>query len=186
MQHKPHNNNKGIALLMAMFTVVILSYLAVEISYEVAVEYRLSKNEYDDLKARYAAKSAAQISLLRIAMYKQVFDQFGNNISDPSMLDMIWNFPFSWPPTLPEEASMLAKDELQAVLDASAQDTQWTAVIESEGNKLDLNDLNSPSETLAKATEENLIQLLQKRLEQDDEWARDNRGLNIKEIVANI
>ena len=48
--NKPAHNQKGVALLMAIFTVTILSYLAVEVSYEVGIEYRLSKNQYDELQ----------------------------------------------------------------------------------------------------------------------------------------
>ena len=183
---QPHKNEKGIALLMAMFTVVIITYLAAEISYEVGIEYRLSKNEYDDLKARYAAKSAMEISLLRVSMYKQVFDQFGGNISDPAMLDMIWQFPFSWPPAAPEDASLVAKEEISGILEETTQDTAWTSIIESEGNRIDINDLYSPSKVLAEATQEKILQLLVRRQEADDEWAQANRSIDMKEIVNNI
>jgi general secretion pathway protein K len=186
LHHQPINNQKGVALLTALFAVIIISYLAVEISYEAGIEYRLAKNRVDELKAHYAAKAGAEISLLRIGIYKQATAQYGDSLPDPKLLDMIWSFPFAWPPAATEESSIATKEEISAILEDTMQDTQWATQIQPEGNKMDINDLNSPVEALRKALRDKLITILTNRLNQEDEWAERNENLEVETIVNNI
>jgi general secretion pathway protein K len=183
---QPLANKKGVALLTALFAVVIISYLAVEISYEAGIEYRLSRNRIDEIKAHYAAKSGMELSLLRISIYKQVAAQFGDQIPDPKILDMIWSFPFAWPPVVGEEASLATREEIDSIRQDTMQDSQWLTEIKSESSKLDINDLNSPIEGLRKAIREKLTTMLKNRMDQEDAWADRNEDLVPEDVVSNI
>ncbi len=185
-RHKIQSDNQGVALLTALFAVIIISYLSVEISYEAGIEYRLAKNKIDEIKASYAAKSGAELSLLRVAIYKQVSAQFGEQIPNPKLLDMIWSFPFAWPPAVGEDASMGTKEEINTIREDTMQDAMWSTQILSESTKFDINDLNSPVESLQKAIREKLTTLLKNRLDKEDAWAERNRDLKVDEIVNNI
>jgi general secretion pathway protein K len=68
-------NQKGIALILAMFTIVIVSYLATEIAYETNVEYLVNAAAVQHVKAYYAARAGIELSLLRIKIYNQVTSQ---------------------------------------------------------------------------------------------------------------
>ncbi|MCB0348193.1 MAG: general secretion pathway protein GspK [Bdellovibrionales bacterium] len=184
--HKIPSDNKGVALLTALFAVIIISYLSVEISYESGIEYRLAKNKIDEIKATYAAKSGAELSLLRVAIYKQVSAQFGDQIPDPKLLDLVWTFPLAWPPVVDEDASMATKEEISSIQEDTMQDAMWSTQISSESTKFDINDLNSPVESLQKAIREKLTTLIENKLNQEDAWAERNRDLKVDEIVNNI
>ena len=172
--HKIPSDNKGVALLTALFAVIIISYLSVEISYESGIEYRLAKNKIDEIKATYAAKSGAELSLLRVAIYKQVSAQFGDQIPDPKLLDLVWTFPLAWPPVVDEDASMATKEEISSIQEDTMQDAMWSTQISSESTKFDINDLNSPVESLQKAIREKIIWM---GYATDRDFQEENQGV---------
>jgi len=180
-------SQKGIALLLAMFTITIVSFLAVELSYETNVEYIVNAQAIQRVKAYYAARSAMELSLLRIKIYTQVQQQFGQQLgNNSSMIDMIWNLPFTWPPTLPEDLNEVDKGLIQDKVKESFMDTSYLAVISDEGSKIDLNDLNSPSKVLMDLTKKRLIQIFENKKRDDEAWAKNNPDLKPEEIVNNI
>ena len=183
---KNQNSQSGMAILMVLFFVTMIFFLASEVAYESTVEYEFSYADYRQLKAYQGAKSAVELSMFRIMLFKQAQAQFGSQIPDKSMLDLVWNFPLMWPPQLPEDASLVSKDDLKSVMEDSLQDTNWMATISAEGAKIDLNDLDSPSEALRKSVQKQIEQLIKNRLDQEDDWARDNRNLVPEEIVAHM
>lgn len=180
------NNKSGVAIMMALFTVMIISFLAAEMGYESRLEYEFSRAGIAQTKAYYAAKSGLEVSLFRIFLYRKAVKQFGDKI-DKNMLDMIWSMPLAWPPILPEESSMSAKDDLKGALEDSLQDAQWAATISNETGKIDINDLASPAAGLANAVREKLIQMIKTRLEkEDDPWAEEHQDLKPEEIVDHM
>lgn len=187
MRKTPLNNQKGAALLMALFSVTLIIFLAVEVSYETTVEYRVATADYHRLKAHYAAKAGVELSLLRIQLYQTVLEQFKDQLKgNTQFLDLIWTFPFSWPPVAGTAVSRVDKEQIEGVAAESLMDAQYFTTISSEGGKIDLNDLASPSEALRLATRRQLTQLLENRLSQDDDWARDNQNLRVEDIINNI
>ena len=89
-----------------MIAVLFMIFMAVEISYNTHVELKIGAAQLDRLKAYYLAKSGVQISLLRINAYKMVLNRYGSQLgSNKADLDLVWSFPFAWPPMLPTEAS---------------------------------------------------------------------------------
>ncbi len=181
-------NQKGVALLIAIFTVVIITYLVSEILYDTNVEYVVNSGSINRLKAYYAAKSGMELSLLRIKIYGKVQKQFGGQIppAQKKMLDLGWSFPFAWPPLLPAEASGVDKDLIQDKIKQSTLDSTYVVTISDEGSKIDLNDLASPSRALRDITKRLLLQIFEGRLKNDEDWARDNAELRYEEVINNI
>ena len=178
---------RGVALLITLFAVMIMTFLALEIAYNSHVELAVGASQVDRLKAYYLAKSGVQFSLLRIKVYQTALQKFGGQLgAQKSMLDMIWQLPFSWPPLLPPELSSFDKDNINKAVKKSFIDGVFQTQIESEGSKIDVNDLASPSEALKKTVNAQLVQLLQNRIALDDQWARDHRNLRPQELVNNI
>ncbi|MDZ4678254.1 MAG: type II secretion system protein GspK [Oligoflexia bacterium] len=183
----PLKNQKGIAMLITLFSIMIMTFLAVEISYSTRVELLVGASQVDRLRAYYLAKSGVQFSLLRISVYKTVMAKYGEQLgANKSQLDMIWQFPFAWPPMLPGDASTFDKDEIQSTIKKSYIDGAFATSIEGEGAKIDINDLGSPSEKLRQSVNAQLVQILKNRLEADDDWAKDNRDIRPQEIINNI
>lgn len=186
LPNNPLKNQKGTAIMIALTSIMLITAVVIEISSESLQERIFSANKLDRAKSYYAAKSALEFSLFRVYVYKVAQEKYGSSMPKPGILEMIWQMPFAWPPTLGEDASLIAKSEFKELKKASWQDIPWTSSISSEGAKLDLNELNSPSDTLKEATKKQLQQLIQNRLDADDDWSRENRDKDAEEIVNNI
>ncbi len=186
-----HNNSqqKGMALILALFTVLIVAFLATEITKETVLEYQISNSEIKRIRAYYAAKSGVDISLLRIQLYQTILAHFGKQIGDNSHIaDLIWNFPFTWPITLPDELNEVDKSEINALTSESffGTNTGYLSTIESEAGKIDINDLVSLSAPLAKATRSSLKQLIENQLNTNQDFEAKHQNLNVDELLDNI
>lgn len=115
---KLNSNNKGVALMMVLFIMGLLMTIAMEVSQMGLVNYGVSSQSVNRLRAYYAAKAGIKLSLMRILLYKQAVytlekidkEQIKTN---KQYLDMIWRMPFTWPPMEPENLSILQKMSLQ-------------------------------------------------------------------------
>src|SRR5262249_3710668 len=147
-------NQKGMALLIALFAMTLMTFIAVEVSYDTSVDYVVAAQAVNRIRAYYAAKSGVELSLLRIMIYKQVMASLGDSLgANKNMLDPIWQFPFMWPPTAAGtgKATEVDKDMLKESIDESIMQGQYATTISPEGGKIDINDLGSDLKGLKKA-----------------------------------
>lgn len=180
-------NNKGMALIFAITAVLLISYIAMEVSYDSLVEYNVNVNSLNRLKAYYAARSGVDLSLLRIKTYQQVQSQFGKQLGSQSeMLDLIWSFPFAWPVPIPEELSAVDKDAINKAIKESVMDASYVVTIEDEGSKMDLSDLASPSKVLRETTQRRLLEIFQKKVKDDLEFQKKYGSFRFDELINNI
>ncbi|MFN7454107.1 MAG: general secretion pathway protein GspK [Pseudobdellovibrionaceae bacterium] len=185
---KLFQNQKGIALIFVMFTMVIAVYLVTEISYESNVEYIVNANAINRVKAYYAAKSAVDLSLLRIKIYSKINKQFGNQIP-PQMqqyIEYIWSFPLLWPLPIDEDAFLVEKEAVKEALEASKMDASYRVAISDEGSKIDINDLGSPVKALRESSEKLIRGIFESRMLQDEEFAQKYRDYNFDELILQI
>lgn len=183
----PLNNNRGIALMVAVACVMIIMYFAMEVSYDANVEYLVNSQGLNRVKAYYAAKSGVQLSLLRIKVYQQAQEKFGAVLgANNAMLDQIWQFPFAWPLPIPAEMNVVDKDNFKKLVKESSMDASYFVTIEDEGSKIDINDLNSPSKSLQEATKTQLLNIFAQKVKTDEEFARKHSNVRFEEIVNTI
>lgn len=181
------SNQRGVALMLALSSVVFIMYLVNEVSYETNVEYIVYSQSVNRLKSYYAARSGMELSLLRIKIYTQVYSQLASTMKDQAgMMDMIWSMPWAWPPVMPPDLSAVDKDMIKKFTKESKMEAQYMATIEDEGSKIDLNDLNSASKPLIESTKTQLINIFTSKMQNDQDWARNNRDLRPEEVVNNI
>src|SRR5437016_2704640 len=83
-------NQRGVAILIALVAMTLLTFIALEVSYDTSVDYVVAAQQVNRIKAYYAAKSAMEISLLRVMLYKQAMATIGDSIPNKSMLDPVW------------------------------------------------------------------------------------------------
>jgi general secretion pathway protein K len=181
-------NERGVALLLAMFTVVLITFIVTEILYETNVEYIVNSSAINRVKAYYAARSGYQMSLLRVKLYKKVQGQFGSQLPEgqKKLLEMIWQMPFSWPPMLPEDAGGVDRDMITDKVKEAALDANYSTTITDEGSKIDINDLGSPSKGLREVTKKLLLQIFENQIRNDEEWARRNENIEYERVINNI
>ncbi|MFP5519205.1 MAG: general secretion pathway protein GspK [Bdellovibrionia bacterium] len=180
-------NNRGIALMIAISALMLILYLVMEITYDSTVEYTVNSQNLNRIKAYYAAKSGMELSLLRIKIYQQARDQFGEQLgANASMLDEIWKFPFAWPLPPMEGMNAVDSDKLEELNKASSMDAAYIVTIEDEGSKIDLNDLASSSKKIAEATRKQLLRIFETKMEQDRDFERRMGNYRPADIIDNI
>ena len=147
---RPAGDQSGIALFMVIAAMTILSVLVTEFTYVAQVNSRMAFDSTDQIKAHYLAKTGLKISLLRLRAYKEL-KAFGSGSGGGSgglpkvpkqLLDQIWSFPFLYP--LPKDLpgmTAFAKDEITKFEDESGLEGRFTATIESDSDKLNLNSM---------------------------------------------
>lgn len=177
-------NNSGMALIMAITTVVLITYLAMEVSYDSLVEYNVNSTALNRLKATYAARAGVEISLLRIKTFQQAQSQFGKALgSQAEMLDMIWKFPFAWPVPITEDMLTPDKEAIRAAMKESFMDASYTVTIEDEGSKIDVGDLVSPSKALQESTKRRLLEIFQTKIKDDVEFQKVYGSYRFDELI---
>lgn len=147
------SDQSGIALFMVIAAMTVLSVLVTEFTYVSQVNQRMAYDGLDQLKAHYLAKSGLKISLLRLKAYQQVKQFIGGGAGagaaaagaaaamvPKSLLDKIWSFPFMYPiPTNIPGISAIQKEQIEEFQKNSSLEGSFSALIESESGKYNLN-----------------------------------------------
>ncbi|MCB0349751.1 MAG: general secretion pathway protein GspK [Bdellovibrionales bacterium] len=180
-------NEKGVALIMAVFAMVLVVFIATEVAYETQVEYVSSSQAVARVKAYYAAKSGVELSLYRILIYKKAMAQFGEQLGEnKSLLDPIWQFPFSWPPIGLDDLNEVDKDQAKTIVKESTMDAQYMVTIEGEGGKIDINDLGSENKALSDGVRRQILQIFENELENNKAFKEKYDNFDFDKLVNNI
>lgn len=181
------NNERGVALLMALVAIMLMTFIAIEVSYDTSVDYVIASQAVNRVKAYYAAKAGLEISLLRISVYKQVVSSLGETLGgNTGMLDPIWTFPFMWPPSASEGMTEVDKSQLDSAVEESYMDAQYVTSIQSEGGRLDVNDLSSGVKALSKSVREQMLKIFTTEVQNNEEFREKYGGFRFDELVNNI
>jgi general secretion pathway protein K len=190
--NRPLSNQRGVALLMALFATSLMMILAVELTYDTNVDYQIASQQLNRLKAYYAARAGMEMGLLRIKIFQQIggavrkLDKQTRSAIPMGMVDSIWQMPFVWPPPVGEALSTVDRDNIEKSTTESLMEAQYAIQIKALSGKIDLNDLGSPSSYLRNSTRLQLLAALQARVESDEELSRQYRGFRFEEIINNI
>jgi type II secretory pathway component PulK len=138
---------RGVALMMVLAGMAILSVLVTEFTYVAQVNQKMAYDAADQVKAYYLAKSAMKVSLLRLKAYQNVKTFAASNAAASGLvpqkvLEMIWSFPLAFP--LPKDAPGLTpiqKDQIQKFNDETGLEGSFTARVESESGRFNLNSI---------------------------------------------
>ena len=180
------SRKKGIALILAMMSLMFMVYIATELTRDTAVEYIVNSQELNRIKAYYAARDGMQIALLRLKIY-QMAVRSPLPESYMKIIDEIgWKTPFFWPLPLPKEINSVDKDSYQQINAESLMDARYSHTIEDEGSKIDINDLASPSKTLREITKKQLLTAFEQKIATDDVFRTEYQNTNFEELVNRI
>lgn len=179
-------NQTGIALLTAITALSLMTYLALEVTYDTQVEYVINSQHLNRIKAYYAARSGIDISLLRIKIYQTVKQKLGKSLPDNGMLEQIWQFPLMWPLVLPDEMNAVDKGIIQEKTKESKMDAQFITSISDEGSKIDIANLVSPSEALRNLTKQQLVALFENKVTSDEEFSKKYNGFKFDTLINSI
>jgi len=195
---------KGMALLIVIFTLILVASIVGFLQVKVVVDSKISKNFQDKVQAYYLAKSMANLSLLRLSLYKEVRNIFDrqdpeNPIPIPitsEMIDQIWSLPL---PPLPLQSQInLAKEEASNTeegeeVEGSGID-RWpgtiTSFLKPEGSKIPINLLDGnenfgSNEDLKNEVKRQLENLFNGYLERED-FSKLYRDMEAKDLIDPI
>jgi type II secretory pathway component PulK len=160
---EPRQPESGVALFMVIASLSILSILVTEFAYIASMNQTVAFDGLDQLKAHYLAKSGLKLSLLRLKAYQQVKGAIGAlggggsgaggaGAIPKQVLDKIWSFPFFYPiPSDLPGMSIAQKDALSKFEKSSNLQGKFSAIIDSESAKFNLNSIfarfSAPSPT---------------------------------------
>lgn len=138
-------NNKGVALLTVLVSILIMSLLTIEFQYSVAIERKLAYSDLNQLQAHYLAKSGARFGLLRIVLFLKANKKFEGNETIRQKLTTIWSLPLPPFPPATSTIKKLAKADQDAA-EKAVEETkisvgQFSQTITSESSKINLNSL---------------------------------------------
>ena len=176
----------GSALMIAIFSVSFMIIIATQVMYETSVEFVMSAKSVDQVKAYYAAKAGVEMSLLRIQIFRKAKAMIGDALPDKTILDQIWQFPFAWPPIIPMGADKMTKSGIDKVVKTSGMQGKYISIISSEGSKIDINDLASPSKVIAQSVHTQLLQLFQSKVKNDEAFAAEYSSYDFDKLINNI
>lgn len=179
------SNRRGIALILAITSLMFMVYIASEVVKDSSVEYIVNSQELTRLKAYYSARNGMQIALLRIKLFQQAS---ALPIPDDykGQLDLIWKFPFAWPLPVSDDLNSVDKDTMKQITAESLMDTSYTHTIEDEGSKIDINDLVSPSKKLREIAKKQLLNIFEQKMQNDDDFRNKYQSTNFEELVNRI
>jgi general secretion pathway protein K len=179
------SNRRGIALILAITSLMFMVYIASEVVKDSSVEYIVNSQELTRLKAYYAARNGMQIALLRIKLFQQA-----SALPIPedykSQLDLIWKFPFAWPLPISDDLNSVDKDTMKGITSESLMDSSYAHTIEDEGSKIDINDLVSPSKKLREIAKKQLLNIFEQKIQNDDDFRSKFQGTNFEDLVNRI
>jgi hypothetical protein len=82
---RPVRRQRGVALILALVAVVVLTALASEFSYNTRVEMQMAANAQNELRAHYFAESAVQLGQAAIII-QQMIDRFSGQFGMAGMI----------------------------------------------------------------------------------------------------
>ena len=96
---KLRENKKGMAMLLVLTSVVILSLIIVELNYNTRISSSIAGNYRDETAAYYLARSSVNVALLRIGLASKAkgFEMGGFKLPT-EVVSLIITLPFIFPP----------------------------------------------------------------------------------------
>lgn len=176
---------RGVALLLAMTSLLLMVFIASELSKDSAIEYVVNTQDLKKLKAYYAARNSLEMALLRIKIFQQA-SRAPLPDSFKSQLDMLWQFPLEWPLPIAALSTGIAKDEMTEKTEEALFDGAYSQQIMDEGSKFDLNDLASPSTSMREVSKKQLLNIFEAKIESDEKFRSEYQNFRFEELINRI
>lgn len=208
---KVFNNHNGIAIGMVLTSIVILTTIIANFSFESNINKIKAYNIEDRGKAKLTAESGLQFAMARLRLYKEAYNFLQENdgakdIVKQETLNILWNFPFIYPIPISEELNQNQKDSIEKFQETSFLDGTLNLTINNISNKINLNlirvsllaEQNKNEEKSAEEREklqefnvENQLfvlfnNILEKKREEDEDFFNRYAGIEVSELINDL
>jgi type II secretory pathway component PulK len=135
-------NQKGVAMMMALVTFLVLSILVGELAYETGVYNGVVWRQADQLKARLIARSGLRLALLQVrAAEKAAQKAQSMGLQNPALTEQIWKTPLVLPPPPVPGLGVAETQALDAFVKSLDLDGTLTVTITGENSRINLNQM---------------------------------------------
>lgn len=210
------NNQSGIALMMVLSAIVILTALMADFSFESHINKLKGYNIEDRGQAKLTAESGLLFAMTRLKLYKEAFNYMEKNenakgLASQEMINSIWNFPFIYPIPITNQMNQIQKDSLEKFTKSNVIKGKMKLTIKNISNMINLNLLRVTELKLAKKDEakndpeakvnseedenkynvkaqlfKSLTNTIESKSESDDLFASRYLGIDLTELVSNL
>jgi len=115
---KNHQSEKGIAILLVMSAITILTYLLADFTYETKIQKIKAGNQQDRVQARLNAESALNYALAQLRIYREAFNMFEKNAEaknyiSADVIQGIFTKPFMYPIPKSKDLSLIQRGAVE-------------------------------------------------------------------------
>jgi hypothetical protein len=149
MMKKAFKNEQGMALLMVMGSISILTYLLADFTFETKINQLKAYNSQDRAQARLTAEAGIHFTLAKMRIYQEARNKLEQNESlkaavKPSQIDRILTQPFIYPIPLGKKAGLIQKNALKEFEDGTIIKGNLNVVTTQVSGFLNPNNLRIP------------------------------------------
>lgn len=143
MRRPSLRDQRGVAMMMALVTFLILSILIGELAYETGVYNGVVWRQVDQLRARLLARSGLRLALLQVQAAKKAKAKAASlGLGEGGALtDQIWKTPLVLPPPAPPGLSVTDTQALDVFGKALGLDGTISVTISGENGRINLNQM---------------------------------------------
>ena len=141
-------SEKGVALLMVLAAITLLTAVMVEFLFETKVNKMRIYNKQERVQAKLNAESALELGLARLKVYQELLNQYQKNKSKveslnikPSDLKMVYNSPptIIFPIEIGKDTPLLIKNVIEEFDKNNILEGQLSVEIREQNSKLNVN-----------------------------------------------
>ncbi len=148
MIRKILHNQSGVAILMVLTTVTVLTLLMFTFRYETSVNKIKAYNITGKSQARMNAESGLHLALIRLEIYQKAINFLGENknlsqFAASEMLNQVWSFPLKFPFEITGDMGLADKDAVNKFEENLILEGEIMTTVNSFANKLNLNALRA-------------------------------------------
>lgn len=137
-------NQSGIALMMVISTIVLLTAIMVDFTFEANVNKIKSYNIQDRAQARLNAEAGLNFAMVRLKLYQEAYNIIQKNDSakgmiKQEMLNFVWNFPFAYPIPITKTMNATQKEMVNNFQENSVIQGEMLLTIQNISQKINLN-----------------------------------------------
>ncbi|MBT3234548.1 MAG: hypothetical protein HN353_01205 [Bdellovibrionales bacterium] len=146
------NNDRGVAILMVMGSIALLTYLLAEFTFETKLNKIKVQNSQDRVQARLNAEAGLTLAMAKLRLYQQARNTIEKQKSlkeriDPDLLQSVVTMPFIYPITLPPRSDIIQRNAVAEFEKNSLVQGKISLAISPVSNFLNPNNLRIPHTT---------------------------------------
>jgi hypothetical protein len=137
-------NNQGVALMMVLTSITILSALMIQFSFDTKIDKLRVLDLLDKKQAKLNAESGLHFAMIRLELYQKAFNtvEKDSDIAQAvpkEVLNYLWNFPFIYPIPVTKDMGLIEKDMIEKFHDTTLLDGEMKLSIQNISHTLNLN-----------------------------------------------